>query len=611
MPNNKSELIMGDKQIARYLLNSIGKRNALILFAIVGTMSLIELGGIAVIFPFLQVVTQPEIAEKLVVKFGLAELGLTTHKQITVALGFGLILLYAGKTFVQSILLSIQARKLAHFTETMTNITITDVLRARYAIFQETAASRIAGMAYSNTVHSTLALTALIQVANEAILLSLMLVGFFIFQPIIAISSVLLASLTALILHKLVIRRSALLGAAQSQIENVRYRLLFSIASAIRDIKIMGLDSLFDARNRRVSHEYAELAWRYNFNGTLPRLVIEFLALFSVVGAALSVVLLEIPLQESGPLLAVIAVAVLRAIPALSRLFGAVSTFRSSSPFVRDLLNLRAQLAAMAVMRKEDNLTFNEQIELLNIGFYYGDKQVLKNVCLKLRRGESIGIVGSSGAGKTTLLDLFTGLQPATEGRFLCDGVPFDPFASHSIQKLIGYVPQAITLLDETIAFNVSFEDNPNLEQVMRVLEMANLGELIASLPAGIQTQVGENGLRLSGGQRQRIGIARALFRSPKILVFDEATSSLDTLSEMQLTLEIEKLHGQISTVIVAHRLSTVMACDRIYVFSNGEVECSGSHSELLLTSETYKKLYTSQRDGKLDNEYSNEAQEI
>ena len=588
---------MGDKQIARYLLNSIGKRNALILFAIVGSMSLIELGGIAVIFPFLQVVTQPEIAEKLVAKFGLGEHGLTTHKQITVALGFGLILLYVGKTFFQSILLSIQAQKLAHFTETMTNLTITDVLHARYAIFQETAASRIAGMAYSNTVHSTLALTALIQVANEAILLSLMFIGFFIFQPIIAISSVLLASLTALILHKLVIRRSAQLGVAQSQIENVRYRLLFSIASAIRDIKIMGLDSLFDARNRRVSHEYAELAWRYNFNGTLPRLVIEFLALFSVVGAALTAVLLEIPLQESGPLLAVIAVAVLRAIPALSRLFGAVSTFRSSSPFVKDLLNLRAQLAAMAVMRKEDNLTFNEQIELHNIGFNYGDKQVLKNVCLRLRQGESIGIVGSSGAGKTTLLDLFTGLQPATEGKFLCDGVPFDPFASHSIQKLIGYVPQAITLLDETIAFNVSFEDNPNLEQVMRVLEMANLKELISSLPEGLETRVGENGLRLSGGQRQRIGIARALYRSPKILVFDEATSSLDTLSETQLTQEIEKLHGQVSSVIVAHRLSTVMACDRIYVLANGEIESSGTHQELLVKSRTYQKLNAIQRE--------------
>jgi ABC-type bacteriocin/lantibiotic exporter with double-glycine peptidase domain len=593
----KTLLNSDDAKIACYLLNTIGKRDALILFFIVGILSVIELGGIAIIFPFLQVIIQPDLKNILLMKLGFGFFNSISHEQFILSLGLILILFYAGKTFFQSILLRIQTRKLAKFTELMTNHTIADVLRARYAVFQNTAASRIAGMAYSNTVHSTLALTALIQVANDVILLLLMFIGFFIFNPILAISALLLACITALILNTIVIRRSAILGSAQSQIENVRYRLLFSIASAIRDIKIMGLDNLFDAKNRRISHEYAELAWRFNFNNTLPRLIIEFFALSSVVGTALCIVIFDIPLKESGPLLAVIAIAVSRAIPALSRLFGSISIFRSSSPFVKDLKTLRTELIACAVSRKEDYLSFNDQIELINVGFSYGDKRVLRNVSLKLRQGESIGIVGSSGAGKTTLLDLFTGLQRATEGKFLCDGVSFDPFTSHSIQNIIGYVPQLITLLDETIAFNVSFEDISNKDQVMRVLEMANLKELISSLPEGLETRVGENGLRLSGGQRQRIGIARALYRSPKILVFDEATSSLDTHSETQLTKEIEKLHGQVSSVIVAHRLSTVMACDRIYVLSNGEIESSGTHQELLVKSKTYQKLNAIQRE--------------
>jgi len=588
----------GEKRIALYLFSAIGRRNALILFAIVGIMSVLDMVGIAVIFPFLHVVIQPDTVEKILEPLGLGKSELLTHKQMIALLGIGLILFYAGKTFVQSALIRIQARQLARFTEDMTNNVVSNVLNARYAIFQETAASEIAGTAYSSTVHATLALSALVQATNEGLVLALLLIGFFIFQPMIAFGAVSLAALATLFLYQIVIRRSAQIGAAQSQIENVRYRLLFSIASAIRDIKIMGLDGLFDSRNRRVSHDYAELAWRYNFNGALPRLLIEFLALLAIVGAAMTVVFFNIPLKEAGPLLGLIAVATIRAVPAFSRLFGAISTFRSSCPFVKALIELRAKLAAAAVSRIDDNLTFNQQIELKNIGFRYGDKQILSNVCLQLRRGESIGIVGSSGAGKTTLLDLFTGLQPATEGQFLCDGVPFDPFSSHAIQKLIGYVPQTITLLDETISFNVSFEEQPNHEQVMRALGMANLHGLIESLSEGIQTRVGENGLRLSGGQRQRIGIARALYHAPNILVFDEATSSLDTLSEMELTVEIEKLHGQLSSVIVAHRLSTVMACDRIYVLSNGVVESSGSHAELLLTSKTYKKLYTSQRDG-------------
>lgn len=599
MPYNKIESSLSDKkQIALYLFGTIGRSNAFILLAIACTMSVLDMVGIAVIFPFLQVVTQPDTIEKVSRSLGIGNSEMLTHKQIIVLLGIGLILFYAGKTFVQSTLIKMQTRQLARFTEEITNNVVSNILNARYAIFQEIAASEIAGKAYSRTVHATIALTALIQTANEGLVLVFLLIGFFIFQPMLALGAVSLAALATLILYQIVIRRSAQIGAAQSLIEDVRYRLLFSIASAIRDIKIMGLDSMFDSRNRRVSHDYAELAWRYNFNAALPRFLIEFMALLAIVGAALIVIFLNISVKEAGPLLGLIAVATIRAVPALSRLFGGISTFKSSCPPVQDLINLQERLVAAAVCRIDDNLIFNQKIEMQNIGFRYGDKQILSNVCLQLKRGESIGIVGSSGAGKTTLLDLFTGLQPATEGKFLCDGVPFDPFTSHAIQKLIGYVPQTITLLDETISFNVSFEDHPNHEQVMRALGMANLRGLIESLSDGIQTRVGENGLRLSGGQRQRIGIARALYRSPKILVFDEATSSLDTLSEMELTTEIEKLHGQISSVIVAHRLSTVMACDRIYVLSNGVVESSGTHSELLLTSKTYKKLYTSQRNG-------------
>lgn len=601
MLNRTVKLIAsGDKQIALYLLRSIGRRNAFILLFIVVAMSLIDLIGIALIFPFLQVVTQTDALEKMLRTYGIGFLEFFTHNQLILLIGFGLILFYACKTVAQSLLIRIQAKQLARFTEYMTNNVVSHVLNARYSIFQEIAASEIAGKSYSNTVHATLALTALIQAANEGLILALLFFSFLIFKPMLALGAILLAVLSALLLYQIVIRRSAQIGAAQSQIENVRYRLLFSIASAIRDIKIMGLDGLFDSRNKQVSQEYSKLAWRYNVNSSLPRLLIEFIALLAIVGAALVVVVMSIPLKEAGPLLGLIAVATIRAVPAFTRLFGAVSTFRASSSFVKGLIELQIKLAEVAVCRINDKLAFNQQIELKDIGFRYGDKKVLKNVSLQLTKGESIGIVGSSGAGKTTLLDLFTGLQPANEGKFYCDGKPFDPFTSHAIQTMIGYVPQIITLLDETISFNVSFEEKADNARVMQALKMANLKGFIDLLPDGTQTRVGENGLRLSGGQRQRIGIARALYRSPQILIFDEATSSLDTLSEMQLTNEIEKLHGKISTVIVAHRLSTVMACDRIYVLSNGEIENSGTHAELLLTSKIYSQLYASQRNSTL-----------
>ncbi|KAF0146424.1 MAG: ABC transporter-like protein [Nitrospirae bacterium] len=596
-----------NNETTRFLLQKIGHRNVFLLFATVFVMSLLDLAGIAIIFPSLQVVTQPDAAEKILAVIGVTSTALLelTHRQLSVALGVGLALFYMVKTFFQTALTKTQSRLLARFTADLTNDIVSHVLNARYSTFQETPVSQIAGTANSNTVHASLVLNALMQIGNESLLLIFLLFGFFIFQPFLALGALVLSLLTGYFLYVTVIRRSSKLGTAQNHIENIRYRLLFSIAYAIRDIKIMGLDGLFSARNNRVSHDYAELAWRYNLNNALPRLLTELFALLAIVAASLAIVFFASSFDKAGPLLGVAAVAALRVAPALGRIFSAVNTFKFSRPFVNRLIDLRTSLANAAVSRQDDNLSFNHSIELKNVGFRYGDTQILNNVCIELKRGESIGIVGSSGAGKTTLLDLFTGLQQTTEGRFLCDGVIFDPFTSRSMQKFIGYVPQTITLLDDTIAFNVSFEETPDYERVMRVLKIANLENFIASLPDGIETQVGENGIKLSGGQRQRIGIARALYRNPKILVFDEATSSLDTLTEAELTLEIEKLRSQTSVVIVAHRLSTVIACDRIYVLSDGKIESSGTHSELLLTSETYKKLYASQQGMEHDKEIS------
>ncbi len=597
--NHRFRFSKDQKRILFFLLHGVGRRNALVLLTIVCVMSVLDLVSIALIFPFLKIITDSSVAssaaDKLMIWAGYSlPYPVLSHGEISFIFAVALVLFYSVKTIFQTGLMRAQARMLAKFTEDLTNNLISSLLKTRYAVFQQTPASEIAGT-ISVTNHATLALTAVMQVINESLLLTLMFFGFIFVQPLLAIGALFLGLLVAFLIYKIVIIRLAAIGKAQSKLENIRYRLLFSIASAIRDIKIMGLDALFDARNRHVCHDYAELAWRYSFYNMVPRVLIEFFALFGIVVIALVVVFSDAQINTAGPLLGLVALATVRAIPALSRLLSSTSIFRSSGPYVLLQIELREKLTGQAIYRKDDNLNFNHLIELKNIGFNYGDRRILHNICIDIKCGESIGIVGSSGSGKTTLLDIFTGLQEATEGQFFCDGTQFDPFTSHSIQKLIGYVPQAITLLDETISFNISFDENPDEARVMNVLDVANLHEFIASLPDGIHTRVGENGLRLSGGQRQRIGIARALYRSPEILVFDEATSSLDTLSELELTLEIEKLHGQISVVIVAHRLSTVISCDRIYVLSDGMIESSGTHYELLNKSNIYKKLYSSQ----------------
>ena len=175
------------------------------------------------------------------------------------------------------------------------------------------------------------------------------------------------------------------------------------------------------------------------------------------------------------------------------------------------------------------------------------------------------------------------------------DGRPFDPFRSDALRRLLGYVPQNVTLVDDTIAFNIAFDVDPDANRLQQTASVARIKEFIESLPEGFQTLVGENGVRVSGGQKQRIGIARALYRNPEILIFDEATSSLDNVTERELSAEIEMLSGSKTLVIVAHRLSTVARCDVIHVFDEGHIVGSGTHLQLLHSCGEYRSLYDAQ----------------
>lgn len=579
---------LADLAVLRFLLQLVGRRQAIALFATAAGLSVLDIFGIAMVFPFLEAVAQPEGRVSQALAGWLPGVDRAT---LLLCLSASLVALFIVKSALQTMLLRYQLRRMAHLTAGLTNDMVTYILHARYATFQKTAASNLAGVAYSNTVHAAVAFNALVQGLNEVIFLGLLLVAFLVAQPALALSLIAVLAALAAALYFGLVRRTSSLGQTQTRIESLRYRLLYSIVSAIRDINIMGLAPLFDARNREVSALYADVVWRYNLSSVLPRLFIELALLIGLVGCVAFYVLSGLSVEKIAPLLGVAVVAAIRTVPAFSRLIGAVNTYRFSKPVVARLLDVRAELTAAAIARKEDDLRFTRAIELRGVGFRYGTVATLRNVDMVIPRGQSIGIVGPSGSGKTTLLDIITGLQPAAEGRFLCDGQPFEPFTSQSMQRLTGYVPQSITLLDESIAFNISFDHRPDPARLQRAIRVANLEQFVAALPEGADTQVGENGVRLSGGQRQRVGIARAIYREPAILVFDEATSSLDKISERELTAEIAQLRGGITKIIVTHRLSTIAACDHIYVLSRGAVVDSGSYRELLERCALFRQL--------------------
>lgn len=583
-----------NKNVPRFILELAGKKEAFFLLLAVVLVSVLDMIGIAVIFPYMQIVANPKILTENM--FG----RIVWLKQIDeghqlIFISAALILLFICKVLLQGALIRYQHRRLATFTAKLTDDTVNKILVARYGLFQKIPGSELAGVAYSNTVHATIVFRALMQVGNELCFLLILSISFLILNPIVTVSVMAVLAAAAGVLFFLVIRPSTQLGRAQTGIENVRYRLLFSIVNSIRDIKVMGLAPLFESKNQTVSKQYSEIAWHHGFNNELPKLLIEMVALIGLVVAALVVIVTGVSTKELLPAIGVVGVASVRVIPAFTRLMASLGSYRFSRSFVEQLIHIRNRLSLFKHDRTEDFLTFDHGIELRGIGFRYDEKVILDNINIKIEKGRFVGIVGISGAGKTTLLDVITGLQPASEGEFLCDGQPFNPFTSRSMERIIGYVPQVLTLLDESIAYNITFDHAPDMDQLMRVINMAHLNVLVSELPNGVATRVGENGMNLSGGQRQRIGIARALYRQPKIVVFDEATGALDAYTEQEVSSEIEKLRGEVTMLMVSHRLPAVVNCDRIYVIAHGHVEDSGTHDELLGRCELYRDLYALQ----------------
>ena len=230
------------------------------------------------------------------------------------------------------------------------------------------------------------------------------------------------------------------------------------------------------------------------------------------------------------------------------------------------------------------------------MGFKYHGQTVpaLDSVSCKFSRGGLYGVVGESGAGKSTLIDLLVGLHEPTEGRVLVDDQDLCECDIKSWHRQIGYVPQFPYLADGTVAENVLL-DKPAAEMeeadVWEALELANLGKFIRGLPEGLSTPVGDRGVRLSGGQRQRLAIARALFQKPQLLVLDESTSSLDQIAESEIRTALEKLHGRITVIVIAHRMTTVQDCDEILFLSKGKLEAQGRYEELLEKHEGFQSL--------------------
>ena len=345
---------------------------------------------------------------------------------------------------------------------------------------------------------------------------------------------------------------------------------------AIKDIKILQKEQFFINKYYDSSVKYTSAQKHFRFFEQFPRLLIETFVVSVILSVIIFLLYKGIDASTIIVQMAVFAMAAFRLMPSMNRIQMALSAAMYYTPSLnvvyRDLKNLKVSGFLNSNLEGDKVLDMEKDICVNNISYKYPntEKYIFKNVSFNIRKGRSIGFVGPTGAGKTTIVDVILGLLNPTEGSITIDGIDVHKNKTSWFSK-IGYVPQFIYLTDDTIKNNILFYDDENVDEkkLATVIEQAQLKEFIDSLPNGLETIVGERGIRLSGGQRQRIGIARALYKKPEILVLDEATSALDNDTEKAVMQAIEHLYGKITMLVIAHRLTTIEKCDEIYEIKN------------------------------------------
>ena len=560
------------------LLTSAEQRTAVVLLGLMFIGMVLEALGIGLVIPAIALLTQSDFARNYpAFQSVLQSLGNPSQQSLVI----GGMLILVGAYLIKVLFLAYLAWRQMRFAfgvqAQLSQRLFTVYLCQPYTFhLQRNSAQLIrnvtseVGMFSGNVVQSGMVL-----IAESLVLVGLCCL-LLIVEPLGALTVVSVLGTAAWGFYRLTHKRIARWGESRQYHEGLRIQHLQQGLGGAKDVKLLGRETDFLDQYRVHNAQSARAGQLQATLQQLPRLWLELLAVSGLAILVISMLVQNRALEAVLPTLGLFAAAAFRLIPSVNRVLAAVQSLRYVLPVI-DILHSELKLDSPEVADTHSLVTpFRAAVELSQVTYAYPGtaEPALKDISLTIQRGESVGFVGASGAGKSTLVDILLGLFTPDTGEVRVDGKDIQANL-RNWQDQIGYVPQTIYLTDDTLRRNVAFGlPNEQIDDaaVQRAIQAAQLKDFVASLPDGLETLVGERGIRLSGGQRQRIGIARALYHDPAVLVLDEATSSLDTATERGVMQAVTALQGSKTILIVAHRLSTVEHCDRLYRLEQGKM---------------------------------------
>ena len=578
-----------------YILGNENKR-ILLLLAVFIISSLADFIGVAIIGPYTKIVTEPETISQIQLLNNIfSSLNLQSYNQKLIFLTAVVIVILIIQVIVLLTSQFISLKISGYLQKKVVVKLFSAYVNVPYQFILSESSASLTNFIQESEFSIRGNLIALLQIINNSFMLFAILFILVQTSPTLLGLIIFILAVVFIIINQL---NQRVKKAGQIRVEEKKKNIstINHTFGGFKETRVIGCESYFQSQVRRQYDKSIRAEVLIGVIQQVPGVLIKSsLVIALVIFIGLSVTVLGKDVRELTPIISVFGVAGVRVSPSFNLIVQSLTMIKSQG-YTLDMLYLKLKeiekltreqksLRQKSDSQKRSFSSFHE-LSLVKVNYTYpGSKQPsLQDISFNLKRGQSIGIIGKSGAGKTTLIDVILGLLQPDSGDIEVDGVSIYEDL-RSWQDILGYIPQSIFLTEDTIARNIAFGVPDELidpEKIARVLKMTELEELVASLPDGVQTEVGERGIRLSGGQRQRIGIARALYHERQILVLDEATSALDTQTETLITEAIKSLAGNQTLIIIAHRLSTIRHCDQLCLLEKGRLVKVGTYDEVV-----------------------------